>query len=330
MSENAVDRSVLAAFTVSVVIGGLNGVGVRLSNQELDFLWGAALRFALAALLLFAIVALRRLPLPRGRALVGSLLYGTIGFAAAYGLAYFGLVETPASVGMVVLSLVPLLTLVLAVVHGLERFRLQSLAGSLLALGGVALLFWERLTGTTNAIPLVSLLAIVGAAVAIAETSVIVKRFPRPHPVVNNALAMAVGALLLLAATLLAGQALELPRSAETIAAVAYLVVIGSAGLFMLFLYIIERWTASATSYMLLLMPLPAAVGGALVLGEPVTIGLVAGGALTMIGVYIGAFAPPLRLPLAGPRRAAAPAPAPALAAAAQDGEPPLIIPGCP
>ena len=332
MRENAVDRRILIVFTAAVVIGGLNGVGVRLSNQELDFLWGAALRFALAALLLFAVVALRRLALPRGRALLGSVLYGAIGFAAAYGLAYYGLVETPASVGMVILSLVPLLTLVLAVAHGLERFRFQSLAGSLLALAGVALLFGERLTSTSDAIPLISLLAIVGAAVAIAETGVIVKRFPRPHPVVNNALAMGVGAVLLLAATLVAGQAIELPRRTETIAALAYLVVIGSAGLFMLFLYIIERWTASATSYMLLLMPLPAAVGGALLLGEPITIGLVAGGALTMLGVYIGAFAPPLRVRLPATRRAAAPAPAPALAAATagEEGQPPLVIPGCP
>ena len=130
-----------------------------------------------------------------------------------------------------------------------------------------------RLTLVADPIPVESLLAIVAAAFAIAETGVIVKRLPRAHPVSNNALAMGVGGLVLLGAALLAGQRLAVPAQAETIAAVGYLVVVGSVALFMMFLYVIERWTASATSYSLLLKPLPAAVGGALLLGEQITVG---------------------------------------------------------
>jgi drug/metabolite transporter (DMT)-like permease len=324
------DRSTMLAFAGVVVIGGLNGVAVRFSNEELDFLWGAALRFGLASLLLLGVVALRRIALPRGRALVGSLLYGLIGFAAAYGLAYYGLLETPASVGMVILALVPLMTLLLAVAHRLETLRLQSLAGSLLALAGVGLLFWERLSA--DAIPLLSLLAIVGAALAIAETGVVVKYFPRAHPVANNAVAMGIGGLLLLGASLIAGQALAIPVQPATLAAVGYLVVLGSVALFMLFLFIIERWTASATSYSLLLMPLPAAVGGALLLGEPITVGLLLGGALILLGVYLGAFAPSLAaLSLLGRRRVPAVATVAAQAEGGEPDQPPALInPGCP
>jgi drug/metabolite transporter (DMT)-like permease len=328
--ENAIDRATVVAFLATVLIGGFNGVAVRIGNEELPFLWHAALRFVLASALLFGVVALRRVPLPRGRALLGSVLYGLVGFTASFALAYYGLIETPASVGMVILSLVPLLTLLLAVGLGLERLRIQSLAGALLAVGGVALLFWERLS--TDAIPLPSLLAILGAAVAIAATGIIVKRFPRAHPVANNAVAMGIGGLVLLAATLVAGQALTLPREPDTIAALAYLVVLGSAGLFMAFLFVIERWTASATSYSLLLMPLPAAVGGALLLGEPITAGLLVGGAVALLGVYLGAFAPSLAVPRLLLRRRPAAAVAVAGGADGDVGgdEPALINPGCP
>ena len=58
-----------AAFAVAVVVGGSNYVAVRYSNRELDPLWGAFLRFALAAAVFAALVALLRLPLPRGRRL---------------------------------------------------------------------------------------------------------------------------------------------------------------------------------------------------------------------------------------------------------------------
>ncbi|CAN5616936.1 hypothetical protein BH23CHL7_BH23CHL7_08020 [soil metagenome] len=320
----------MLAFAGVVVIGGLNGVAVRFSNEELDFLWGAALRYGLASLLLFGVLVLRHVALPRGRALVGSVLYGLIGFAAGNGLAYYGLLETPASVGMVILALVPLMTLLLAVAHRLEALRLQSLAGSLLALAGVGLLFWERLSA--ESIPLLSLLAIVGAALAIAETGVVIKYFPRAHPVANNAVAMGVGGAVLLGGSLIAGQALAIPVQPATLAAVGYLVVLGSVALFMLFLYIIERWTASATSYSLLLMPLPAAVGGALLLGEPITVGLLLGGALILLGVYLGAFAPSLAtLSRLGRRRVPAVA---AIAAPTEGAEPDqptaLINPGCP
>ena len=42
---------VLGAFVVEAILAGGNGVGVKFSNQELDPLWGAGLRFALASFL---------------------------------------------------------------------------------------------------------------------------------------------------------------------------------------------------------------------------------------------------------------------------------------
>jgi drug/metabolite transporter (DMT)-like permease len=60
------DRTTLAAFAVLSLIGGLNVVAVKFSNQELAPLFGAAVRFAAAAVLLFVFVAIRRIPLPKG------------------------------------------------------------------------------------------------------------------------------------------------------------------------------------------------------------------------------------------------------------------------
>src|SRR5215207_676525 len=59
---------------MSVLAGG-NAVAIRFSNRELDPLWGAGLRFALAAALLVALMAILRLAPPRGRALRGAVLY---------------------------------------------------------------------------------------------------------------------------------------------------------------------------------------------------------------------------------------------------------------
>ncbi len=48
-------------------------------------MWGAGLRFLLAAVLLFALISLLKLALPRGRALTGALLYSVFQFSGAFG-----------------------------------------------------------------------------------------------------------------------------------------------------------------------------------------------------------------------------------------------------
>ena len=87
------DSTALAAFIAGTVLAGGNAVGVRVSNRELDPLWGAGLRFLLAACLLGAVMAVMRLTLPRGRALLGVLLYGALIFGGAFSFAYYALVR---------------------------------------------------------------------------------------------------------------------------------------------------------------------------------------------------------------------------------------------
>ena len=68
----------------------------------------------------------------------------------------------------------------------------------------------------------------------------------------------------------------------------AYLIGPGSIAVFVLVLYVLARWTASATSYAFLLFPLVAIVFGALLLGEPIRTSFLLGGAIVLAGVYIG------------------------------------------
>ena len=286
------DRATLLAFIGVVVLGGVNGVGIAILNTEVAPLWGATLRFGSAAALLFGIAAARRIVMPRGGALAGSIAYGVLYFGVGFGLIHWALVRTPPGMSQVVLAVIPILALLLAVLHGVERFRWQGLLGAALALAGVSVVFGERLGG---AVPAVSLLAILGGAVAIAEGTVAVKRLPGSHPVAGNAVAMAVGAALLLGASLVAREPWSLPDSVAAWGALLYLVAVGSVVVFVLFIFVVIRWTASATSYVWPLLPLVAVPVSAVVLRERVTPLLVVGGALVAAGVYIGAFASPVR-----------------------------------
>ncbi|MGI8928052.1 MAG: DMT family transporter [Candidatus Limnocylindrales bacterium] len=318
----SVERSTMLAFLGIVVLGGVNGTAIRIGSEELAPFWAASLRFALAGVIFLGIVAVRRVPFPRGWALVGSLLYGLLGLGVPFALVYWALATVPAGIAQVVLALVPLLTLLLAVAVGIEHFRIQGVVGALITIGGAVVVFSERLG---SAVRLESLLALLGAASAMALGNVVIKRFPHSHPLSNNTVAMGVGALMLFGLALIASESLALPARVSTLLGLAYLVVVGSVVVFTLYLVVIDRWTASATSYSLLLMPLVAIVVAAALLGEPITAALIVGGALVLAGVYVGAFSPSLRRPLPALFGRQVPA-----TATATSGPPTLQTPNCP
>ena len=272
------------AFIAVVMLGGFNAMAVGTVNAELAPLWGATLRFGIAAVVLLVIAVLSRTPMPRGSALTGSLLYGAIGLAATFGCIHWALVRVPPADAQTVLALVPLLTYLFAVGLGLERLRPASLVGGMVAFAGVAVIFAARL-GTAVSLPCMA--AIVVGAACMAASNATLKRYPRAHPVAHNAVAMTVGAALLLAASLLTGEAHTVPGDSRTWAGVAYLSLAGGVAVFSLFVYVMDRWSASAASYAMLLMPL-VTVGSAMALtGTGVSPTFATGGSLVLAGVYV-------------------------------------------
>jgi drug/metabolite transporter (DMT)-like permease len=287
------DRVTLSAFTGVVLLGGMNFVGVRIWNREMAPLFGSATRFIAAGLLFFAYMRWRKIAFPRGEALFGALVYGVLSFTLAYALAYWALLELSAGVAAVLFASVPLLTMLIAPLHGIEPFRLRGLIGAVLAMGGIAILADPS---SDVGLPLLPTLAILVAALANAEAGVILKRFPPSHPVATNATAMLVGATLTLGLSALFRESWTVPESMGTWAAFTYLVIPGSIGFFALLLFTLGRWTASGVAYIAPLMPIVTMIGGALIAGEAITASGALGGAVVLAAVYIGALWRPRRV----------------------------------
>jgi len=279
------------AFLVVVVIGGSNAVAVRFSNMELPPFWGAAFRFGAASLLFWAVVWLQRIPFPKGKALTGVVIYGALTIGVSYALLYWALLSVQASLLMVLMSLGPLLTFFFAWGHGQEKFRWQGLIGALVAFSGIIL----GVGGEFGAsVPLLPLAAILVAAASIAEGTVLFKSFPRSHPLVVNAIALTVGTVILFLISLIAGETRALPTAAPTWIAFVYLVFAGSGLLFYLYLYVLERWTASATSYTFLLFPVATIIMASWLAGEIISPRFLLGTAVVLVGVWAGAIARPV------------------------------------
>ena len=279
-------RPVLIAFVAFVVLAGSNAAAVKAVLGEMPPFWSAGLRFVMAGAVLLALMVMQRRPAPRGDQLLGTVLFGLFGFALAYFFLYQAIGDAGSGTTMTVLAIVPLLTVLLSVVHGIERPRRLGVVGALIAAAGIVIVAADQLSLN---VPILAIGLLLIAGICQAESVVIVKRLPPGDPVAANAVGMLLGGTLLLAVSLVAQEPMTLPTQADTLLGMAYLIGPGSIGVFMLALYVLARWTASATSYAFLLFPLVAIVLGAVLFDEPVQPSFLLGGAIVLAGVYVGA-----------------------------------------
>jgi drug/metabolite transporter (DMT)-like permease len=216
-----------------------------------------------------------------------TVLFGALSIGVSYAFLYWAILSVPPGLAMIVLALGPLMTFFFAFLHGLERFQWRGLLGAVVALAGIVV----GVGGASTRAPLVPVLAIAAGAAAIAEASVLLKRTPRTDPIATNAIALITGAGVLAATSLLAHERWSLPADPSTWGAFIYLVAAGTVVLFFLYLFILDRWSASATSYSFLLFPLVTIVLSSLITGEIITPIYLLGTALVLMGVWLGSLA---------------------------------------
>lgn len=288
LQSHRTDTLSLVAFFLVVLLGGTNSVAIRFSNQQLQPFWGAALRFGVAALIFWLIMWLRKLKLPGWRDSAVIAVNGFLSVGVSFALLYWALLKVPVSLATIIISIGPLFTFLLAVLHRMERFQIQVLVGGAISIFGMAIVVNAQ-PGGIELLP--SILALVLGSLVAAEGNVIFKLYSlKGDPAVINALSFSFGTLFLVAASFLAGELWVLPTNPEVWAALTYLIFGGSVVMFYLFLYLLSRWKASSASYTILCFPLVATVLSAWLAKEVITPTFLLGGLVVIFGVWVGAF----------------------------------------
>jgi drug/metabolite transporter (DMT)-like permease len=280
---------VVLAFIISTILAGNNAVAVRYSNTEIPPFLGGALRFGAAAIVLLVIVFVMRLPLPKGKQWIGTIIFGALQFGISPLMFYWSLLEVSPGMFQIILALSPMITFLLAIIHKQEDFRWRTMAGCLISLVGVAVVFRD---GMNAQVSLMSLAAVLVGTVTISEAVVLYKSFPKSHPVTTNAVGMGVGALILFITSQLTGEVMRMPVSSSTWIALVYLIIFGSILTFVLAFVVVKYWKASVASYQLLLMPFVTMISSSLMIGERLTLLILVGGVLVLMGVYVGISTP--------------------------------------
>ena len=268
----------MAAAGLSSFLGGSAIVATRYVVPEAGVLPVVFLRFAGAGLFMLAFTLPRTgLPVKAGD-MPALMALGLVQFALFPWLFTSALALIPAARGALVLSTQPLVTLAFAVMAGRERFTAVKLAGGVLALGAVGFALSDRLSGAGPDAwrgDLYMFGAVVSGSLYNVASSFALRRH-QAH--VAGAVMVPAGAVAVGIALLWQGEAGTISRiSASGWVALAYLMSLGGAVTFFLWIWALERTTPSRVALAVTLNPVSAAILGALVLAEPLGLRLLAG-----------------------------------------------------
>jgi drug/metabolite transporter (DMT)-like permease len=250
----------------------------------------AALRFSIAAviLLLLLVVGLGR-PLPRSRRQLVALGLAGLFNALAYACVYRAEEDLPGGLVAVLFSTYPLFTALGAAVTGTERVRPVDVGAALLSLVGIAILFWDRMSISTE--QAAGIAFVIAAVMATVCYNLIFKRETGDlNPLSTTAAFLTVAALGLWPLALAGAAApVPVPLPLAPTVALLYLAVLGSVVAFVCYFYLLKRVSLMTASTLVLIEPVIALGVDALWEQEVrlVTRSYV-GAAVTTAGVMIG------------------------------------------
>jgi len=246
----------------------------------------AALRFGLGFILLMPIALALRSRWPQRRDWIGVAGLGILFFGLFMGLFNLSLRYTTAARGALALSTLPLLTMVVGAALRIEPLTARKTIGVLAAMAGVALALATGLEDAPAAAWRGDAI-MVAAALCYALYNVWSRPFiARPGSLPFVTAGMGAGSACLAVLAWSSGGFAAAGRfGLAQWSAVVYLVVIGAALTFFLWVFALARTTPTRVANTITLNPVTASIVAAILLGEPIGFNLVVGVAAVFAGI---------------------------------------------
>jgi drug/metabolite transporter (DMT)-like permease len=284
-----VTRSALPRIVLLALIWGSGFLWIKLADRGFSAVEVTLARLALGAAVLFVIVRARREAIPRSRRLWTHIVVAAL-FANTVPYLLFAVAEqtVDSSTAGIINATTPLWTVVLALaVRHQKSVTGWQAAGLITGFAGAVLIFtpWHTAGGLLSAGGLECL----AASVSYAVSYIYMDRYLARRgigPVVLSACQLAAASVMLAIALAVSGA--QAPHvTAESVAAVAVLGIVGTGFAYVLNYQIITSEGATVASTVTYLLPVVAIVLGVLVLGESITVITLAGIALVLAGVAL-------------------------------------------
>lgn len=278
------------AYAGMCAIWGTTWLVIKVGLHYLPPIAGAGIRFMLAGAFLYGIAALRgRVQLPKAREWKLVAMLAAFLFGINYILTYTAEVKLDSGLVAVLFGTLPFFVFGLGQVVAHERTTPRIWFGALVAFAGVAII---SLGGQVSASPL-NALAAIGASASAAFGNLYYKRHSGVAPIVVLPPAMLLSGLVMTPI----GIAMEPVRwstafAPESLAALAYLAILGSGIAFFLNMYVLQRMPTWIVGLSALVIPVIAVAVGVAVGGEHFTSRELLGSAAVVAGIAVALWRP--------------------------------------
>ena len=269
-----------------VLLWSTGFVGAKYGLPYADPFIFLSVRILIAAILLFALARLLKMPVGIGRQAVARS--GLIGFflhACYLGGVFYSIAQgLPAGVAAVVTSLQPVLVSVFAVKVLGEQLRRTQIAGLLTGLVGVVLVLGPSIDAQ---IPKPAIIAILIALMGSTTATLLQKKLGADIPLISGTAYQYLFSGCVLGLIALATQETSITWNLRFTVAFVWLILILSVGAILLLLWLLNTGSAAKVSSLFYLVPPATAIEAFFLFGEKVNTQGFLGIGITALGVWL-------------------------------------------
>ena len=269
-----------------VLLWSTGFVGAKYGLPYADPFIFLSVRVLIAALILFAVAALMKLPIAIGASAISrSSLIGFFLHACYLGGVFFSISKgLPAGVAAVVTSLQPVLVSLLAVKVLGEQLKAKQVFGLVLGLVGVVLVLGPSFE---QDIPTSAVIGILVALIGSTSATLLQKKIGADVPLVSGTAYQYLASGFVLALAAIATGGTRITWSSQFIVAFVWLIAVLSVGAILLLLWLLNTGSAASVSSLFYLIPPATALEAFFLFGEKVNTQGFLGIGITALGVWL-------------------------------------------
>jgi len=287
-TRQPLDAQAIALMLLLCLVWGLGQVAVKLAVEGVSLVTQAAIRSAIATVLLVAWARWRNIPLFGRDGTLGIGIVVGLMFGGEFVFIFLGLAWTDAARMVVFIYLSPCFAAVgLAWFIPGERLGARQWAGIAVAFCGLALAFADGITSSRSTL-LGDAFGVLGGLLW-AATTVVIRATKLSVISASKALfyQLGVSAVMLAALAMAMGEPGVTRLTPVVIASLFYQSVIIAFASFLIWFWLLKRYLAARLSVFAFLTPLFGVAAGVLILREPITAVFAGAALLVGAGIYL-------------------------------------------
>jgi drug/metabolite transporter (DMT)-like permease len=284
---NAIGLPILALCWVSF-FWGTTWLASKEGVKHMPALQLAGIRQFIGGSLYLIFFLFKKTPWPKGKQWKSIIILSLLNFVLSNGLSTWGVKYISSGLGAIIGAMVPLWIVFISIFKG-ERITRLAVLGILVCFGGVCVIFYEHLLDFLQPDFQFGIILSIAATITWAFGTLYTKKKAASfNPYFSLGLQMFISSIFLFAFVGATGASIplsEIPMNSWL--SIAYLVIIGSVLTFIAFIYALQKLPTELSSLYAYVNPIVAVILGSFIFGEALTVAIVFGGSITLIGLYL-------------------------------------------